>query len=205
MAAQAQPYVAENHVASYFLGRKRTPGSWSGGVCPSKKPVYFQRSLQRCILCHLQAFCKLSRRYFFFHLSVFICICTKEMTLHWAEPNEAESAPCLYAVHFSEACSIALWGGFRTWSTKSCLISIHMHTYAFFFFCGWKVSLCPPVMVSCVRRRRIAAPPATFGFFYLDIWAVGCSCQILLIQPWKEGLGSKLLLPFLTFICMIKK
>lgn len=158
MAGQAQPYVAENHVASYFLGRRRTPGSWSGGVCPSKKPVYFQRSLQRCILCHLQAFCKLSRRYLFFHLSVFICFCTKEMTLHWAEPNEAESAPCLYAVHFSEACSIALWGGFRTWSAKSCLISIHMHTYAFFFLWVEGFTLSPCNGFLCKKKEDCSTP-----------------------------------------------
>ena len=49
-------HIAEDHAAGYFWARKRSPGSWGGGGCPSKQLLYFQRSLEKCILCHWQGF-----------------------------------------------------------------------------------------------------------------------------------------------------
>lgn len=49
-------HIAKDHVVGYFLARKRSLGSWDGGGCLSKQPLYFQRSLEKCILCYWQAF-----------------------------------------------------------------------------------------------------------------------------------------------------
>lgn len=90
----------------------------------------------------------------------------------------------------------------------------HMHMHV--LFCGEEILVCLPELVHCVRGAgRVDCSSPNFIWLILPLHMSSGLLWSNLTDPLnhtdpnhtdllKEGLGSKLLLPFLTFICMIK-
>lgn len=151
--------TADDHVADYFLARRKSPGSWGGEGCPSKQPLYFQRLLKKSILCHWQASVSFPEDTSFFPLSVFICFCTTMMTcaLIWIT-LERECfmllCPFLWTLF---SCSEVVQGC----DLPSLALFPHTHMH-FFVLWGGGFALSPWTGWLCKRRRGKAVFTLTY-------------------------------------------